>query len=117
MNALFERFVEAIVREEVRRAGLRLVSQAPRRLTERIPIRPDLVLRAEDRDLAVADAKYKELKPDEWPNADLYQMLAYCESLGLPSGLLIYASDHPYEEHLVKHAGVPSGDHRRGYEP
>ena len=109
MNALFERFVEAIVREEVRRAGLRLVSQAPRRLTERIPIRPDLVLRAEDRDLAVADAKYKELKPDEWPNADLYQMLAYCESLGLPSGLLIYASDHPYEEHLVKHAGVRLG--------
>lgn len=66
-------------------------------------------MRAEDQDLAVADAKYKDLKPDEWPNADLYQMLAYCVALGLPSGLLIYASDRPYEEHLVERAGVRLG--------
>ncbi len=106
MNALFERFVETIVREEARRAGLRLVPQAPRQLSTKILTRPDLVLRGGGRDLAVADVKYKELKPGKWPHADLYQMLAYCVSLGLPSGLLIYASERPLETHEVENAGV-----------
>jgi 5-methylcytosine-specific restriction enzyme subunit McrC len=66
-------------------------------------------LRAGDQDLAVADAKYKELKPREWPHADLYQLLASCVSLGLPSGMLIYAISQPHEEHLVEHAGVTLG--------
>lgn len=106
MNGLFERFVEEIVRDEARRAGLKLISQAPRKLAERVAIRPDLVLRGGGRDLAVADAKYKELSPGELPRADLYQLLAYCVSLGLPDGLLIYASEHPFETHHVERAGV-----------
>jgi 5-methylcytosine-specific restriction enzyme subunit McrC len=108
MNALFERFVESIVDEEARRADLRLVPRARRRrqLTKKIPIRPDLILHGGGRDLAVADVKYKELKPAEWPHADLYQLLAYCVSLNLPSGLLIYASDRAHEEHTVEQAGV-----------
>ena len=106
MNALFERFVETIVREEARRAGMLLVSQASRRLTSKIPIRPDLVLRGGGRDLAVADTKYKELEPGQWPHADLYQLLAYCASLGLPRGLLIYASEQPPGRHVVERAGI-----------
>ncbi len=106
MNGLFERFVEAIVREEARRAGLKLISQAPRKLAERVAIRPDLVLRGGGRDLAVADAKYKEPSPGEVPRPDLYQLLAYCVSLGLPDGLLIYASELPFGTHHVERAGV-----------
>jgi len=106
MNALFERFVETMVNEEARRAGMKLVAQAPRKLTTDIPIQPDLVLRGEGKDLAVGDAKYKELKPGEWPHADLYQLLAYCVSLGLPAGLLIYASERPPEKHVVERAGI-----------
>ena len=33
-------------------------------------------------------------------------MLAYCVSLGLPAGLLIYASERPIERHTVKRVGV-----------
>jgi len=106
MNALFERFVETIVREEARRAGLRLVPQAPRRGASKITIPPDLVLRSGGRDLAVADAKYKELEPGQWTHADLYQLLAYCASLGLPAGLLIYASEQAPETHVVERAGI-----------
>jgi len=111
MNALFERFVEAIVDEEARRANLRLVPCARRRrqFTKKIPIRPDLILHGGGRDLAVTDVKYKELKPAEWPHADLYQLLAYCVSLNLSSGLLIYASDRSHEEHTVEQAGVSLG--------
>lgn len=91
MNTLFERFVEEIVGREARRARLQLIAQAPRYLSAGVPMRPDLVLRAGSRDLAVGDAKYKEPGDGRPPNEDLYQLLAYCVSLGLPGGLLIYS--------------------------
>jgi 5-methylcytosine-specific restriction enzyme subunit McrC len=34
------------------------------------------------------------------PNADAYQMLAYCVALGLPRGLLVYAKDSGAETRL-----------------
>ena len=50
--------------------------------------------------------KYKELEPEKWSQADLYQLLAYCVSLGLPAGLLLYASARPLEKHFVQRAGI-----------
>ena len=47
--------------------------------------------------MAVADAKYKSLAPASMPNADAYQMLAYCAAIGLPRGFLIYAKDNGAE--------------------
>lgn len=40
---------------------------------------------------AVVDAKYKAEKPAGFPNADVYQLLAYCTALRLPVGHLVYA--------------------------
>ena len=102
MNALFERFVEHIVREEAQRAGWELTPYASRDLTVKIPIQPGLVLSRRGEDFAVADSKYKDLDPGKWSHANLYQLLAYCVSLGLPAGLLIYASNRPLERHIVK---------------
>lgn len=56
-----------------------------------IELKPDLVWRRGDRPAAVVDAKYKAEKPAGYPNADLYQMLAYCTAIGLTEGHLIYA--------------------------
>ena len=39
----------------------------------------------------VGDAKYKRVRVEGVPNADLYQLLAYVTALDLPGGLLIYA--------------------------
>jgi len=39
----------------------------------------------------VVDAKYKAEKPSGFPNAGVYQMLAYCLRLGLPEGHLVNA--------------------------
>lgn len=56
---------------------------------------------------AVIDAKYKAEKPAGFPDADLYQMLAYCTALGLPDGHLVYAKGNaPEVTHEVRHAGV-----------
>ena len=39
----------------------------------------------------IGDAKYKRIKHERIPNADIYQMLAYLTASGLPEGMLIYA--------------------------
>jgi 5-methylcytosine-specific restriction enzyme subunit McrC len=55
----------------------------------------------------VVDAKYKAEKPDGFPNADLYQMLAYCTVLQLPEGHLVYAKgNEPVGRHTVRGSGV-----------
>ncbi|MBO0801533.1 MAG: hypothetical protein J2P25_00440 [Nocardiopsaceae bacterium] len=57
--------------------------------------------------VAVADAKYKAEKPSGYPNADLYQLLAYCTVLGLPTGHLIYAAGNETPaHHVVRGSGV-----------
>lgn len=105
MNHLFERFVENVVGQQARNAGMQLAAQAPRQLAENISMKPDLVLRGGGSDLAVGDAKYKEPRDAGPPNEDLYQLLAYCVSLDLKAGLLIYSGvlDRQY---LVERAGV-----------
>jgi 5-methylcytosine-specific restriction enzyme subunit McrC len=57
--------------------------------------------------VAVVDAKYKAEKPAGYPNADLYQLLAYCTVLGLRHGHLVYAkgNENP-ARHVVRGSGV-----------
>jgi len=106
MNRLFERFIETIVGEQAVSAGFRLIRQASRRLTDSTPMKPDLVLQAEGLDVAVGDAKYKRLDLADMPNADLYQLLAYCVSLGLKRGLLIYATHEEPSVEVVRRADI-----------
>jgi 5-methylcytosine-specific restriction enzyme subunit McrC len=91
MNRLFEAFVSAALLE---RAVLpfSVHPQFPATLDEqsRVKIRPDLLLTWRGLPVLPADCKYKRLVSDQYPNADLYQMLAYCTALDLPRGALIY---------------------------
>ena len=90
---------------EAQRVGLELAAQAQRRFSQDVRMYPDLLLRRDGHDAAVADAKYKE--PDNGqPVDDLYQMLAYCVTLGLPAGLLIYGGPHPLPHQIVRRAGI-----------
>jgi 5-methylcytosine-specific restriction enzyme subunit McrC len=80
---------------------------------DRIRMRPDLVWYAESGVVAaVVDAKYKAEKPAGFPDADLYQMLAYCTALGLPRGHLVYATgNEPAAMHVVRNVGVEIVQH------
>ena len=92
MNRVFEQFLVVALREEL---GLSEREWRPGRLTldedDNIRLEPDLSWQSGGRYRFVGDAKYKRIKPDGFPNADIYQMLAYCIAANLPSGLLIYA--------------------------
>jgi hypothetical protein len=61
---------------------------------------------AGDRCRFVGDIKYKQIRAEEYPNADLYQLTAYAIVTGLPGGMLIYAAG-PEEGavHEVVHLG------------
>ena len=57
--------------------------------------------------VAVIDAKYKSEKPAGYPNADLYQLLAYCTVLGLNRGHLVYAKGNEYPAHyIIRRSGI-----------
>ena len=59
-------------------------------------VKPDLILIKNRKAVAVTDVKYKLLDDQgRFPNADAYQLLAYCTRLGLDRGHLIYAAGEP----------------------
>jgi 5-methylcytosine-specific restriction enzyme subunit McrC len=105
----FEDFVTTALAEALRSVGGRSESQKSVSLDmrERVLMRPDLLWYRDGIVRAVVDAKYKAEKPEGFPNADIYQMLAYCTVLGLPRGHLIYAKgNEPVDRHTVQGSGV-----------
>jgi 5-methylcytosine-specific restriction enzyme subunit McrC len=72
-----------------------------------VVMKPDLVWYVGGEPAAVIDAKYKAEKPAGFPDADLYQMLAYCTALELDDGHLVYAKGNEEQVmHLIRNAGV-----------
>ncbi|MET8409446.1 restriction endonuclease [Streptomyces sp. NPDC005195] len=115
MNKLFEDFVTVALRDAFRGTGHTARLQDPHHLDQAAAIRmkPDFVLYGADgTPCAVVDAKYKAEKRNGFPDADLYQMLAYCTALGLPEGHLVYAKGNAsHAAHRVRHAGIVIHQH------
>lgn len=63
-------------------------------------IAPDLVWLVDEEVRACIDVKYKVEKHGQYPNADLYQMAAYCRRFGLEEGWLLYAAGQVGSERL-----------------
>lgn len=78
--------------------------------TKRVRIKPDLLFGTPPATWAyVADAKYKLTDDGLGRHPDYYQLLAYCTSLGLDEGMLIYAAteaEEPAREVVVRGSGV-----------
>lgn len=109
MNKVFENFVTAALTAELGRLGLRVVAQRPGHLDEagRVTIKPDLTWWSGGQCRGVADIKYKSLHKADMPNADAYQVLAYCTALELPTGQLIYAAGNEEPAtHQILNAGI-----------
>lgn len=109
MATIFEDFVTSALREALKPYGGRSRLQYATHLDEdaTVPVRPDFVWLKQGHPRIVVDAKYKAEKPSGFPQADLYQMLAYCTVLGLPVGHLVYAKgNEDAHAHVVRRAGV-----------
>ncbi|MGV0741022.1 McrC family protein [Mycolicibacterium sp. XJ870] len=109
MWRVFEDFVTIALSEALGKLGGRCVPQDPLHLddADQVDMKPDLVWYCDDEPRAVVDAKYKAERPDGFPNADLYQMLAYCTVLQLREGHLVYAKgNEPVCAHAVRGSDV-----------
>jgi len=110
MPKLFEDFVTVAVREALVSAyGGWVHDQDWNHFDEagQVGLRPDIVWKVRGSAVAVIDAKYKAEKPAGYPNADLYQLLAYCTVLGLRSGHLVYAKGNQKSvRHVVRRSGI-----------
>ena len=109
MASLFEDFVTTALGAALTPHGGRPSLQHRMHLDvdERVRIRPDFVWLRDGRPCIVADAKYKAESPAGFPQADLYQLLAYCTVLRLPVGHLVYArGNESAAEHVVQGAGT-----------
>src|ERR1035441_4895058 len=110
MPRLFEDFVTVALREVLESAyGGRVDDQDQNHFDEagQVRLRPDIVWQIRESAVAVIDAKYKAEKTAGYPNADLYQLLAYCTVLGLHSGHLIYAKGNEEPaRHVVRRSGI-----------
>ena len=110
MNVVFQEFVTVALREALGltertfgECGIGSLDAGGR-----IRLEPDLVWRDGASCVFVGDAKYKRIRDERIPNADLYQLLAYATALGLPGGLLVYAQDDDEREsatYIVRNSG------------
>jgi 5-methylcytosine-specific restriction enzyme subunit McrC len=97
MNKAFEDFVFIALREALGVSDKVLVQGAHgKRLfldtNERIALKPDLSVWSGDACRFVGDVKYRRIRSEAYPNADLYQLTAYAIATGLPGGVLVYAA-------------------------
>jgi 5-methylcytosine-specific restriction enzyme subunit McrC len=110
MPALFEDFVTMALREAIVPSyGGRVRGQERNHFDEagQVALRPDIVWRIRGAPVAVIDVKYKAEQPGGYPNADLYQLLAYCTVLGLRTGHLVYAKGNGEPaHHVVRRSGI-----------
>jgi 5-methylcytosine-specific restriction enzyme subunit McrC len=110
MPVLFEKFVSRALGDALAgKYGGRIHPQDwnPFDVAGRVRLRPDLVWKVAGVPVAVVDAKYKAESPAGYPNADLYQLLAYCTALGLRHGHLVYAKgDAEPAHHAVRGSGI-----------
>lgn len=109
MATIFEDFVTVALKEAFRVFGGHPQLQYRSHLDEegQVPIRPDLVWLYRGAPRIVVDAKYKAEKPSGFPQADLYQVLAYCTVLGLSEGHIVYAKGNEQaRRYRVRNAGV-----------
>ena len=98
MWKVYEDFVAVALREALKDFPGSTVEQDPSSLDEWQPqvaavrMDIDIVHRVGGTPVIVADAKYKAASSTgRYPNADKYQMLAYCTALGVRRAWLIYA--------------------------
>ncbi|MAS56860.1 MAG: restriction endonuclease [Pimelobacter sp.] len=109
MWKLYEDFVSIALREALAPYGGTAALQHRMHLdvARNVEMRPDFLWTGRDGHRIVVDAKYKAERPAGFPQADLYQLLAYCTVLGLPEGHLVYAKGNEADvAHEIQGAGV-----------
>lgn len=116
MAVVFEDFLTTALKESLDRYAGETVGQYQAFLDEaeptgrrgdRVRMLVDIVHSINGSPAMVFDAKYKAASPSgAYPNADHYQMLAYCTSLGVARAWLIYAGPGKSRVRQIRNTGI-----------
>ncbi|UNK45664.1 McrC family protein [Arthrobacter sulfonylureivorans] len=114
MAKVFEDFVTVALAEALRKHPGQTKAQYKVYLDEpwtdddsRIMMRPDVVHVINSQPVLIFDAKYKAASSrGQYPNADHYQMLAYCTALRRDQAWLLYADFKTGRTRRVRNSGV-----------
>jgi 5-methylcytosine-specific restriction enzyme subunit McrC len=114
MARVYEDFVGKALTEALAGRPGRTRAQYPARLDQDpddglpgIQMYIDLAHLIDGRPRIIFDAKYKAANANgQYPNADYYQMLAYCTALRLSRAWLVYASGGVERERRLRHTGI-----------
>lgn len=114
MAKVFEDFVGTALIESLRRYPGTTRLQYPSHLDLRaagespaIPMKVDIVHSVTRVPRLIFDAKYKAAgSGDRYPNADHYQMLAYCTALSVPTAWLVYAGGGEPHLRRIRNTGI-----------
>lgn len=113
MATVYEDFVATALTEALLRYPGATRSQYPARLDVAgadggpgIHMRVDVVHVVRRRPAIVFDAKYIASGPRGYPNANHYQVLAYCTALDVPVGWLVYAGKGPVREYRIANTAI-----------
>ncbi|WP_028278914.1 restriction endonuclease [Arthrobacter sp. H5] len=115
MATVFEDFLTTALREALDQFSGETVGQydafmdefEPQRPRDRVQMYVDIVHSVAGRPALVFDAKYKAALPSgAYPNADHYQMLAYCTALEVPRAWLIYAGPGQSRERRMRNTDI-----------
>ena len=109
MNKVFEEFLGAALAKALATHGGVVTEQHRDTLDHdgAIAIKPDVTWWSGAHCRAAVDAKYKSIAISEMPNADVYQMLAYCLALRTSPGWLVYAAGNETPAvHQIRNANI-----------
>lgn len=109
MATVFEDFATVALTEALARYPGNTRAQYPAYLDEEqgISMRVDVVHSFNGRPAVVYDAKYKAASSSgQYPNADHYQMLAYCTALKVRTAWLVYAGAGGAQRRRILNTGV-----------
>ncbi|MBG0738547.1 restriction endonuclease [Paeniglutamicibacter antarcticus] len=114
MATVFEDFVTTALTEALSKYPGQTMAQYETYLDEedgrpnakRVQMYVDVVHEIERLPALIFDAKYKAASFSGYPNADHYQMLAYCTALRLPVAWLVYAGSGPSRTRRIRNSEV-----------
>jgi len=115
MSTVFENFVTTALAESLSKYPGQTVEQYPAYFdadvelpnSRRVRMYVDVVHEVRGRAALIFDAKYKAASwSGAYPNADYYQMLAYCTALDLPRAWLVYAGSGSPRVRTVANSSV-----------
>lgn len=107
MNNLWEEYVLVKLKQACSQSNLKVLGQRSKTFWNNITIRPDIIVKEDDKTVCVIDTKWKRMDNAKPSTNDLRQMYVYNEYWNSIISILLYPSNGE-QNHIIKKFVEPS---------